>query len=425
MKKISSGGPLLFWLVLFSLPLNLAKHWVVSDSYVQGSLVDYLIPTFYLSDGLLIILGLLLLRNYRNLSLSFLEFLALALLLGSGLGGLFFSAFPLITLWRWWRLFFLVLFCLSVGFYFNFGKDLHKLIFCLGTIGFGEGLLSIIQWFTQASFFGYLPFGGPSYRAGQWGLAQINFFGSLRVRSYGTFPHPNALGAFLTIIALWLFWYVIHNFSQLRKSKLTFWGLLLSLLVVLGGLFFTFSRSAWWVLIVCLWLLVGACHPARSRLTQKVLWLLIFIILLGGGLGYFFSQPQSLSWIRRFELTKIALAMVQQKLLWGVGLGNFTQAMPSYGRVSGLFNFYQPVHNFYLLVLAEVGILGFIGLTLLMADLLYRLFQKKGWLYPPLLVSLVALLLLGFFDHYWWSLPQTSGLFWLTLGLTVAYTRKA
>ena len=47
---------LLFYLILFLLPANLAKHFPVASSYVSGILVDYLIPTVYLTDILIIIL---------------------------------------------------------------------------------------------------------------------------------------------------------------------------------------------------------------------------------------------------------------------------------------------------------------------------------------------------------------------------------
>ena len=48
-KKEFEPQNLLCWLVLL-LPLGTAKHFVGSYSYVNGYLVDYLVPAFYVSE---------------------------------------------------------------------------------------------------------------------------------------------------------------------------------------------------------------------------------------------------------------------------------------------------------------------------------------------------------------------------------------
>ena len=45
-----------FYLIVFLIPLNLAKHFPLASSYVSGNLVDYLIPAIYLTDILIILL---------------------------------------------------------------------------------------------------------------------------------------------------------------------------------------------------------------------------------------------------------------------------------------------------------------------------------------------------------------------------------
>ena len=60
-----------YWLV-FLIPSNLAKHWPQSWSYVNGILVDYLIPTVYLTDilvvALLVLWGIDVIKSKKSLS---------------------------------------------------------------------------------------------------------------------------------------------------------------------------------------------------------------------------------------------------------------------------------------------------------------------------------------------------------------------
>jgi hypothetical protein len=44
----------LFYLLILSIPVNLAKTFITGSSYVNGVLVDYLIPSLYATDVLII-----------------------------------------------------------------------------------------------------------------------------------------------------------------------------------------------------------------------------------------------------------------------------------------------------------------------------------------------------------------------------------
>jgi hypothetical protein len=71
---------------------------------------------------------------------------------------------------------------------------------------------------------------------------------------------------------------------------------------------------------------------------------------------------------------------------------------------------YQPVHNIYLLILAELGIIGFI---LWLIPVLF-LTKKSSFICSLLFIVILAISL---FDHYFWTLYFGILLFWLTLGL--------
>lgn len=60
LKEIISGlHKLLFFIVIFLIPLNLGKHFIFRWSFVKGLLVDYLVPTLFVTD--ILILGMLIL----------------------------------------------------------------------------------------------------------------------------------------------------------------------------------------------------------------------------------------------------------------------------------------------------------------------------------------------------------------------------
>ena len=52
-KKIKGLEAKVFALLLLFLPVNLAKHFLFAFAYVDGILVDYLLPTVYLTDILI------------------------------------------------------------------------------------------------------------------------------------------------------------------------------------------------------------------------------------------------------------------------------------------------------------------------------------------------------------------------------------
>jgi hypothetical protein len=81
----------------------------------------------------------------------------------------------------------------------------------------------------------------------------------------------------------------------------------------------------------------------------------------------------------------------------GVGLGNYTRAVhdeidlfrPAYA--------FQPVHNVFVLALTELGAFG----ILLIAGALLWLRKKMQW---RNVLYLVPLIVIGIFDHYFWTL---------------------
>ena len=429
-KNVKGIEGLLFGLVLVLLPINLAKHVVFYFCYVDGILVDYLIPTIYLTD--ILIWGLLLswlfrfLRckqysgTYRGTIGTSKVFVALGLgiITVAGLSVFNVQNQPA-AVYKWLKLVEYILFAFYVSKHIDLKKDFFTIVKLMSVGVLFESVLVIAQWFKQGSILGYWFFGENRFTVSTSGIATFDLFGVKKVRPYGTFPHPNVLGGYLSIVLPW----VLHNLSskfnpeaeqarygaRVQNSKFSLSSVfyLLSFALGLSALCITFSRSAWFVGAFGLFLTFGLFRKRSplstfnfSRFEESPLAdLLIF---------------NSLSFLRRAELNWIALEMIKNHPLLGVGLNNFTVVMGQYGKVSGWTRFLQPAHNVYLLVASEIGLIGLVMFLCLLFSAFRLLLKKKNYL---LLISLTQVALLCFVDHYFFTLQQTSLLFWLLVGL--------
>lgn len=117
----------------------------------------------------------------------------------------------------------------------------------------------------------------------------------------------------------------------------------------------------------------------------------------------------NLTFLRREELTITAWNIFLKNPVLGAGLNNFISAQQDL--VAGPNRFLQPVHNIFLLSLSETGIAGFLGFIILLLPV-FKL--------TPIPHTLYAILFLGFFDHYFLTLPQGYRLLFLIWGLSLA-----
>lgn len=373
-----------FFILLLFLPTQLGKHFWPGFSYVFGQRIDYLSPSFFLTDVLIGILFLLEIKNvYQFLKKHFFAvslLCSLTVLLsffwlnfhGQELG---------LLLYKWFKLFELIFLVFWVSKNVNI-KDIF-LPLNLGLVT--ESFLAFGQFLSQRSL-GFWILGERSFHAGTPGIALANWQGSLILRPYATFPHPNVLAGY-TLIVL-----ILNLFSQ--KSDL-----LKRLTLLLGtfSIFFSFSRTAWiaWLLIIFFWFV--------KKSDKKVL------------LSFFFLNLGNETVWRRLELGDSALRMFKSSPLLGIGLGNFIPQLSIFLVPQKIF-FWQPVHNIFLLVLSETGIVGFWSLIFGFWFIMKRLWQKKNL---TLLVSVFVVIFTGFFDHYWLTLQQTQLLLAIIVGLSL------
>ncbi|MDZ7587361.1 MAG: O-antigen ligase family protein [Patescibacteria group bacterium] len=388
--KAFSFTNILFYLILFLIPANLAKHFILPSSYVSGILVDYLVPAVYLTDVLIILL--LIIKPIKKIPKTLMIFWLLLL------PSVIFSSSLIPAIYKFGKIIEFSLFGLWI-YHHRLTLSPTIVVKSVNLTVLFQSLLAIGQWLKQSSIFGYWFLGEQPYNAATAGIDKIIWLnGALKIPPLGTFSHPNVLAGFL-VIGLTLIFY--KGFSFVKKTE-PYW---ITFFLGLIALFLTFSLSAWLA-----FLLLTLPFSLRGRTSQAFLIyfssLLIILSLFSRGFSYL--APES-SFSRRSQLNKIAWQMFLNHPLTGVGLNNFTLTMDQYGYIPATTRFLQPVHNIYLLILSETGLIGFTGFLYL----IFFIFKKiSNSIFHS---SFLVLIFLGLFDHYLITLQQGLLLFFICL----------
>lgn len=396
--KISDG---LFYLLLISLPLSVFKDFPQAFSFLDGRAVTYLTPKFYLTDLLLLFLFLSNLwerfhhpaRQKEEEKASLIWPPTAFLIIAWALSSLF-SVNSIWSFYSYLRLLLYLNFFLQAAFRGDPRKTVKVLLIPL----FLESVLALLQWFRQAPV---LPLGEPLFSASTPNSPLVNFLGNFKLRVSGTFPHPNVFGGFLSLVLIWGLDDVLKKRPWLKRQ--TLW---LFLVLSLGGLvlFLTFSQGAWAAFFLGLWGLL--VYRYRNR---KVA--ILSLVFLAATFYFIQKLPLEAPSQRRMELAKVAGQVVKERPWLGTGLGTFTQFSPPLFR--------EPVHNLFLLIAAEGGLVS----LLVWLWLIFRIVRLAAFDFSRgegfLLVSVLQILFLGFFDHYLLTSQSGNLLFWLALGLAV------
>ncbi len=362
---------------------------------------------------------------------------------------IFFASDKLVAVYRYG------LFLLGVGLFWlivsaHYNKI--KLVYSLLAGIFLQACLGIWQFLTQSSF-ACKWLGLARHNAGDLGVSVVETISSIDgiaerwLRAYGGLDHPNVLGGVLVVGLLLFIWHSnlqsaswrIKFTNKFKSYKLITYYLLL--ITYISALFFTFSRGAWLGLTVGLAMMLFIAVVKKNLAVQKKI---LEIILISGILIFIlFNQYQDLvmtrvsagvrlevkSSVERIESYKNSWELIKDNWLFGVGIGNyvkynanlqinattFTEATEVKNAANSNYAnkdaFIQPVHNVFLLVWVEIGILGllfFIGILLCV---------MRSTLCIPRYALLAALSVMFMVDHWWWSLHFGVLFFWLVLGL--------
>ena len=144
---------------------------------------------------------------------------------------------------------------------------------------------------------------------------------------------------------------------------------------------------------------------------KNLLFGLVFLAIIAVGSLKSVSDFQLATIAERLMLSQTSLDITKVNPLFGVGSGNFILELSKLNLFSlAEIRLLQPVHNVFLLILAENGI---IGLLLFVSFLLVIARQITT---KPKVAIFIVILVFASLDHFLWTLQQGQLLFWLSAG---------
>jgi hypothetical protein len=257
-----------------------------------------------------------------------------------------------------------------------------------------------------------------------YGIAKIVSHGTVIIRGYGLFPHPNILAGALTI-ALILTLINQKGLFQNKKVNITLQILLLS------GIIISVSRGT--ILALMTSTLLLSFGFIRNRYKSPQSFLLVTLILISTAVIFLTPLASTRS---RLSDSSIAERVDQSKSAWtgfmrnpliGSGQGTSLLHVEQWGNEHLNPWDKQPIHTFFLLNMSEIGIV----LTFL---LIYALFirdwefvayirglykEKQGITLFLVLPAYIIVSML--FDHYYATSPIMVALLWIGMRASQAY----
>ncbi len=410
----------LFYLFLLSILSQFGRHFWPSFSSINGLRVDYLSPTLYLSDILIVLLFVEMLPVIiRTVPFWKLSIVSSVLFLFGYLS--YASLSPLNSLVGVVRLSEVVFISFVCARFLSKPSLTASIRLVISFSILVMSVLAIWQFVNQSSVGGWWYYlGERSFTTLTPGIANASLQGTLILRPYATFPHPNVLAGFMIVMSIYLLYFLPPNKEEGLRKWLSSIAIFLGIIVTM----LTMSRTGMVVLAVVygIWII-------KKAFSRKILFGLALASLVGI-VGFLFQTGIYLRFttlsfsdeaitLREFLLTK-AWELFNSHMATGVGLQNFLPALAlTLPRTTPLI-YFQPVHSVYFLVLSETGLLGSCLMLLCFLYLTWCVISSQQKLGK--LVLLFSLLLLSLTDHYFYTLHQGQLLLAFSLGLIVART---
>jgi len=415
-----------FLLIVFFLSSQVGFHFWPEFSKVSGIRVDYLSPTFYLLDILIIIwLGLLgvlgwLRKIIVNIQNPLLKSLLLLFVLGLIINTFFARSqgahvFGLIKFGE------LGLFGWFVAKTFK-KKDISVFVRVFALSAIISFLLTIWQFMQQSSIGGLWYFlGERTFNISTIGISTVNL-GQQILRPYAAFPHPNVLAVFLlTAITLMIFRLPYEKNSFLKISFIA--GIILSIV----SLFLTFSRIII-LLAICIVIYAIFTKGKRNALFIVPALIIMFVLLNFVMPELLMSQFLFRGVDFRQELLTQSFQIFSNNPYFGIGLNNFfVHQVDLIKNISPIL--FQPPHNIFVIALLSLGIFGWWIFPYIfiraVRDLLRKIRDIRAVreikdFYVGVLIILIAIIVVGMFDHFFLTLEQGQIMLALILGLSFA-----
>jgi O-antigen ligase len=261
-------------------------------------------------------------------------------------------------------------------------------------------------------------FGGLSYTVGE--VRRVS----------GTIGWPNTFGAYTaSIVAIVL---VLWLCQSGIKTKIPTW------LVGIAGCFpllLTFSRGSWGafgISMVIAWLLgIYFRWINRASALRLIIILSCSAVIISLLIGPISERLVAQTLDVRWDLNRVSLNMIEAQPVLGVGINTFTDVMRAYDTSGVTYDFPQPVHDVYLLIAAETGLVGLAAFLLLVTVVFWTGLKTIKAGNRTLSVSTIAILggllvlLVSNTADVHLRTDVLAALFWLFLSMVIALNEMA
>lgn len=388
----------LFQTIVLLIPNQLAKHFWPYSAFVSGVRVDYLSPTLYLNDLLILLFIVYSLLTYWPRWKKFflkhkIKIFILILILFINI---IFSINKYTATYYWIRFIEFVMFAIAI--YVNERIKIYHVHTPLFVALLYSFILAIWQFINKSTVGGlFYFFGERSFNIYTPGIALFYLFENQFMRAYASFAHPNSLAAFAGVCLILL---------QTSKRKFI---RIASFLMSLVLFVITYSLNSWIALLTVFFLFI--IRVKRIFYTP----LLFFIVSLFFSYFIYDNSPiflSSQSSLERVYLLKHTTTLLNNNLYFGVGFGNYIYTLINNFNFVTTGVFLQPVHNAYMLMLSELGIFTFAICIAFIVNFIKRVERSR---YVSLILMFVFVTFL--FDHYWLTIHQNQLLLTILFGL--------
>jgi putative inorganic carbon (hco3(-)) transporter len=243
-------------------------------------------------------------------------------------------------------------------------------------------------------------------------------------RPAGTSSSPNESGGHIAILLLMVLSLLLYTKNRFKNTLV--W---IVLLMGMAALCLTFSRGSWVGFAVALVVFLLVALRYRWMSGKKVVAAGVLITMI---LGVFFvpiaarlSQDDQGSAWARIPLMKLAFNMIQEHPFIGIGANNFSVVLPQYVSSELRGEWLYIVHNQYLLVFAETGIIGLFFFILIIAMVIHvcvRCIKNNEPIISPLAIGILSgIIALSVFMLVELSVSRlTVQLFWTMVSIIIA-----
>jgi len=281
---------------------------------------------------------------------------------------------------------------------------------------FAPAILGIWQFFSQSTFSNkYL---GLAYHSANILGDSIIETGTGRfLRAYGSFDHPNILGGIMAVALILVLYLSLKK--EIKRNERLFY--LISFAIFYITLLVSFSRSGILALAVSApFIIIKAWKRGifQKKLISLFILLTIFIsaviiipysdLFLGRVIVN--SRLEKKSITERETYLAQAAKLIIKKPIQGVGVGNYVLELQKIIPGQGIW-YYQPTHNYWLLIWAELGIFGLIAAILFWLAIFKISLKNDLW---PIVLALGVFSLL---DHWLWTQNIGILVFFMVVGL--------